>query len=74
MFFSRSRSSAVTQGLTGSTNGRAALESAFSITRKPEQRETVVGELVESKVNEPLQRDYSEQVRVFWGYIGLFYV
>ena len=63
MFFSRSRSTAVSRGLLGHAHGRAALESAFNVSKKADDKHHIVEELLDTKVNEPLNLQYSEQVR-----------
>lgn len=58
MFFSRSRDTATAAGILGSnaTNARAALESAFRVSRTEMERISVVGELLDVKVNQPSEK------------------
>lgn len=62
LFFSRSRTTRMTQGILGSANARQGLENAFQVARTVVERDHVTGELFDSKVNGPLEREYSEQV------------
>ncbi len=68
MFFSRSRSGPTSQGLMGvsksEVGGRAALESAFRISKTPTDKGNVTGELVDIKVDIPTEKEFSDLVSV----------
>ncbi|CAH1789583.1 unnamed protein product [Owenia fusiformis] len=61
MFFSRSHTKPTSSALIGGspTNGRTALETAFKHTRSSDEKSNVVGELVDVKVEETMERDFS---------------
>ena len=58
MFFSRSRDTPTAAGIMGSdaTNARAALESAFRVSRTERERISIVGELLDVKVNQRTEK------------------
>lgn len=69
MFFGRSRSTPNASALTGasykSKNGQVQnpIQNAFRYTEKMEHRLNVVEELFNVKVNQPLEKDVSNEVR-----------
>ena len=71
MFFGRSRSCPNTSVLTGSVysskraESRNPLQNAFRYTETTGQRLNVVEELFNVKVNQPLEKDVSNEVRWF---------
>ena len=69
MFFSRSKSNATAQGLlshsANSAGGRKALESAFSIAGPKDDRSVIASELLEVKVTEPTEAEFSGEVGIF---------
>lgn len=64
MFFSRSRNTPSATNLAGSNimESRRALESALTGVRNADDRMNVIGELVDMKVDSPVNMDYSSQV------------
>jgi len=64
MFFSRSKSTPTSVGLLGvppSAGGRQALQSAFMVANTQDDRGAVTGELLDVKVKDPTQAEYTEQ-------------
>ena len=49
-------------GISRQMAGRKALESAFRVSRTSDDRSNVTGELVDVKVSDPVQAEFSEQV------------
>ena len=75
LFFSRSRGTGPGSSLLPKSppGGRGALESAFKMAAKnPEQRGTVMDELVETKVQEPTERQFSEEVQAYFHFVNLY--
>ena len=66
MFFSRSHDTPTAAGIMGSdaTNARAALESAFRVSRTQTERLSIVGELLDVKVNQRTEK-VSQITQVF---------
>ena len=74
MFFSRSRTTPTSRALaakvpiTGGSapNSRTALEAAFHVTSKTQtEKSNVVGELLDVRVTDPLQNQFSEEVWLY---------
>ena len=64
MFFSRSRATPTSRSLAGGEEmtGRAALEAAFKVTKSTGDKESVVGELLDLKINDSIDAQYSDKV------------
>ena len=67
MFFSRSQGTATAQSLMGypATTSRPALEQALApLAKKTDEKENVIGELVDIKVAGPIREEFSQQVKL----------
>jgi len=62
MFLSRSRNTAAAQSMLGVSSPRPALENALTGTVSSEDRINAIGELINLKVDDPMQMDFSDQV------------
>jgi hypothetical protein len=72
MFFSRSQGTATAQSLMGqpATTSRPALEQALApLAKKTDEKENVIGELVEMKIDGPTREEFSPQV--IWLFLDL---
>ena len=64
---SKSLAASITDPSSGTGNSaRVALEAAFGVIgRTPTAKETVVGEVLDIKITEPVQAEFSEEVGIF---------
>ena len=62
MFLSRSRTSPAAQSMLGTASPRATLEKAMTGAVSPDDRINAIAELINTKVDDPTQVDFSDQV------------
>jgi hypothetical protein len=62
MFLSRSRNSAAAQSMMGAASPRPALENALTGNVSSDDKVNAIGELVNLRVDDPTNMDFSDQV------------